>query len=64
MLYLRGPAAVEAAADRLRGRGHRPVEAANAYWPDRGSLLFADPDGWLVVLAPWVFGEDPVPVPR
>ncbi|MFJ2742519.1 VOC family protein [Streptomyces sp. NPDC087440] len=64
VLYLRGPEAVRAAEERLRERGHEPVEAANAYWPERGSVLFADPDGWLVVLAPWVFGEDPVPVPR
>ncbi|WP_433548760.1 VOC family protein [Streptomyces sp. CA-294286] len=63
VLYLRGPEAVETAAARLRERGHRPVAAANAYWPERGAVLFADPDGWLVVLAPWVFGKDPVPQP-
>ncbi len=63
VLYLRGPEAVAVASARLRERGHEPVPAANPYWPERGSVLFADPDGWLVVLAPWVFGEDPVPVP-
>ncbi|MFI6644066.1 VOC family protein [Streptomyces sp. NPDC050504] len=63
VLYLRGPEAVAAAGRRLRERGHEPVEAANAYWPQRGAVLFEDPDGWLVVLAPWVFGEDPVPRP-
>ncbi|MFI5804851.1 VOC family protein [Streptomyces sp. NPDC051561] len=63
VLYVRGPEAVEAAVRRLRERGHQPVEAANSYWPKRGAVVFADPDGWMVVLAPWVFGEDPVPTP-
>ncbi|MEE1928468.1 VOC family protein [Streptomyces sp. TRM 70351] len=61
VLYLRGPAAVAAATDRLTARGHTPVAAANPYWPERGAVLFSDPDGWLVVLAPWVFGEEPPP---
>lgn len=63
VLYLRGPAARDAAVARLTERGHRPVTADNPYWPERGGVLFADPDGWLVVLAPWVFGVDPVPTP-
>ncbi|MCX5207017.1 VOC family protein [Streptomyces sp. NBC_00237] len=63
-LYLRGPEAVGAAVARMRERGHEPVEAANAYWPERGAVTYADPDGWLVVLAPWVFGVDPVPTPK
>ncbi|MCZ7414125.1 MULTISPECIES: VOC family protein [unclassified Streptomyces] len=61
VLYLRGPEAVAAASGRLEARGHRPVAAANPYWPRRGAVLFTDPDGWRVVLAPWVFGEAPVP---
>ncbi|NGO70905.1 VOC family protein [Streptomyces boncukensis] len=61
VLYLRGPGARDAAVARMTGRGHTPVAAANPYWPAHGAVLFEDPDGWLVVLAPWVFGEDPVP---
>ena len=57
VLYLRGAKALEAAVSRLAGHGHRPVTATNPYWPANGAVLFADPDGWLVVLAPWVFGE-------
>ena len=64
VLYLRGPAALAAAVRRLEERGHRPAVARNPYWPQRGAVLFRDPDGWFVVLAPWVFGEDPVPAPR
>lgn len=64
VLYVRGPEAVEKAVRHLRERGHEPVEAANSYWPERGAVVFADPDGWMVVLAPWVFGEDPVPKPK
>ncbi|MEU1704985.1 VOC family protein [Streptomyces sp. NPDC005706] len=61
VLYLRGPEAVTVAARRLAGHGHSPVPAANPYWTERGAVLFEDPDGWQVVLAPWVFGEDPAP---
>ncbi|WP_431041112.1 VOC family protein [Streptomyces sp. P1-3] len=61
VLYLRGPEAVAAAVRALAEHGHRPVPAANPYWPERGAVLFEDPDGWLVVLAPWVFGEEPPP---
>lgn len=63
VLYLEGAEAVAAVAARLGAHGHEPVEAANPYWPERGCLCFADPDGWVVVLAPWVFGVDPVPAP-
>ncbi|MFG3280430.1 VOC family protein [Streptomyces sp. NPDC048111] len=63
VLYLRGPEAVAAAARRLTAHGHSPVASANPYWPARGAVLFADPDGWLVVLAPWVFGEESPPEP-
>ncbi|MCT2589724.1 VOC family protein [Streptomyces sp. N2-109] len=60
VLYLHGPEALAAAVRRLTAHGHTPVEAANPYWPERGAVLFEDPDGWLLVLAPWVFGvQDP-----
>ncbi|MEU9478008.1 VOC family protein [Streptomyces sp. NPDC048191] len=61
VLYLRGPEAVAVAARRLADHGHDPVPSANPYWPEHGALAFEDPDGWLVVLAPWVFGEEPPP---
>ncbi|MEV5510357.1 VOC family protein [Streptomyces orinoci] len=64
VLYLRGAQARDVVVRRLEQRGHRQVKAANPYWPEHGAALFEDPDGWLVVLAPWVFGEDPVPQPR
>ncbi|MFI6571399.1 VOC family protein [Nocardia fluminea] len=57
VLYLRGEQALRGMADRLTGRGHRPVAPANPYWARSGALLFADPDGWHVVLTPRVFGE-------
>ncbi|MGV9712758.1 VOC family protein [Gordonia sp. NPDC003424] len=57
VLYLRSPAAVETATRRLVERGHHPVPAANPYWTDHHAVLFEDPDGWLVVLAPWVFTQ-------
>ncbi|QDY75968.1 VOC family protein [Streptomyces qinzhouensis] len=61
VLYLDGAAARDAVAAGLKARGHRPVPAANPYWTRYGAVLFEDPDGWLVVLAPWVFGRTPPP---
>ncbi|MFF8960306.1 VOC family protein [Streptomyces sp. NPDC014894] len=63
VLYLRGADARDTIAARLMERGHRPVEAANPYWTRYGAVLFQDPDGWMVVLAPWVFGQEPAPTP-
>lgn len=57
VLYLRGAEALDAVVTRLADHGRHPVAAANPYWPAHGAVLFADPDGWLVVLVPWVFGE-------
>ncbi|WP_225094701.1 VOC family protein [Streptomyces sp. CoH27] len=61
VLYLRDPEAVSVAVRRLTEAGHSPVPSANPYWPDHGAVLFEDPDGWHIVLAPWVFGEEPPP---
>jgi catechol 2,3-dioxygenase-like lactoylglutathione lyase family enzyme len=61
VLYLRDPAAADAAAKRLTDHGHRPVPPENPYWSDHDAIVFKDPDGWHVVLAPWVFGETPPP---
>lgn len=57
VLYMRGVEAVQAAVGRLVAHEYHPVSATNPYWPAHGAVLFSDPDGWLVVLAPWVFGE-------
>jgi catechol 2,3-dioxygenase-like lactoylglutathione lyase family enzyme len=61
VLYLKGAKAVADVVARLAQRGHQPVEVENPYWAAHGAKAFADPDGWIVVLAPWVFGTDPVP---
>jgi hypothetical protein len=63
VLYLTGSEAVTAVITRLTARGHMPAKLDNPYWEQRGAVAFADPDGWMVVLAPWVFGVDPVPRP-
>ncbi|MEO7077440.1 MAG: VOC family protein [Rhodococcus sp. (in: high G+C Gram-positive bacteria)] len=52
VLYLSGPEALAAACKRFADHGQTPVVAANPYWTDHGAVLFEDPDGWLVVLAP------------
>ncbi|NLU66590.1 VOC family protein [Streptomyces sp. HNM0574] len=59
VLYLHGTGARDAAVRRMESRGHRPVPAANPYWPGHDAVLYEDPDGWQVVLAPWIFPEDP-----
>jgi catechol 2,3-dioxygenase-like lactoylglutathione lyase family enzyme len=48
VLYLGDEAAVEAVAARL---GAEPVTPANPYWA-RNARVFADPDGFQVVLVP------------
>ena len=52
VLYFDGAAGMSEPVRRLREAGHEPVELANPYWSEHGALGFADPDGWLVVLAP------------
>jgi catechol 2,3-dioxygenase-like lactoylglutathione lyase family enzyme len=55
VLYLDGAGAVAALVERLESLGHRRVEPENPYWAERGAAAVADPDGCLVVLAPWVY---------
>ncbi|GAA3749505.1 VOC family protein [Streptomyces tremellae] len=58
VLYLGDTAAVEGAAAPVRAAGHRTVVTANPYWSDRGAVAFEDPDGWVVILAPWAYGQE------
>lgn len=57
VLYLADAKAVDVVRHRMAARGHAPVPSANPYWSARGAVEYADPDGWRVVLAPWVFGS-------
>jgi catechol 2,3-dioxygenase-like lactoylglutathione lyase family enzyme len=63
VFYLSGVDAVAAVVARLAGHGHFAVDVDNPYWAARGAVSFADPDGWIAILAPWVFGADPAPAP-
>ncbi|HEV2634032.1 MAG TPA: VOC family protein [Actinocrinis sp.] len=56
VLYLPDADAVAGVVARLAAFGHAPVEPANGYWSDRGAVAFEDPDRWVVVFAPWIFG--------
>jgi catechol 2,3-dioxygenase-like lactoylglutathione lyase family enzyme len=55
VLYLGDEEAVARVEGRLRGHGLEPVPAENPYWSRRGAVAFTDPDGWVVILAPWTF---------
>jgi catechol 2,3-dioxygenase-like lactoylglutathione lyase family enzyme len=55
VLYLDGAGAVAALVRRMESLGHRRVEPENPYWAERGAAAFPDPDGWVVLLAPWVY---------
>lgn len=59
VFYLPHAHAVAEVAGRLKSAGYQPVEPANPYWSARGALAFADPDGWQVLFAPWIFGTQP-----
>jgi hypothetical protein len=41
---------------RLKERARRPVGVDNPDCAEQGAIAFADPDGWIVVRAPWAFG--------
>jgi catechol 2,3-dioxygenase-like lactoylglutathione lyase family enzyme len=51
--YVGDEAALARAEARLREHGHEPVPPENPYWSRRGALAFTDPDGWVVIIAPW-----------
>ena len=49
VLYVEDAEALRLLVERLKSRGHLPVEPENPYWAARG-FTFEDPDGWRVVL--------------
>jgi catechol 2,3-dioxygenase-like lactoylglutathione lyase family enzyme len=63
VLYFTGPAARDEVAARLTAAGHEPVDQYR-YWTLNEAVTFLDPDGRELVLAPWVFGEEPPPMRR
>ena len=60
VLYLPDSGARDAAAARLASAGLTPVTPAR-YWIDNDSVAFPDPDGRMVIFAPWIFGRQPPP---
>ena len=60
VLYLPGPQARDAAVRRLTESGLEPVTPAQ-YWIDNDSVAFSDPDGRMVIFAPWIFGQEAPP---
>lgn len=62
VLYLPGTESLDLVARRLEDAGVSTL-AQYSYWEQRGARTFADPDGRALVLAPWIFGADPVPTP-
>lgn len=53
VFYVGDEARVAEVEFRLRAAGVTPVPAENPYWTRRGARAFTDPDGWVVILAPW-----------
>lgn len=53
VFYLGDGETLARAEARLREHGLQPVPTENPYWSRRGALAFTDPDGWVVILAPW-----------
>jgi len=62
VLYFDGGEAVAAATRSLRAGGFVADPALHAYWAANGAVGFRDPDGRMLVFAPWVYGRDPEPV--
>lgn len=63
VLYLPGPEARDAVTERLTGAGLAPATPVE-YWVSNDSVAFLDPDGRMVIFAPWVFGAEPPPASR
>jgi catechol 2,3-dioxygenase-like lactoylglutathione lyase family enzyme len=63
VLYLPDPDARDAAVKRLTDAGLTPVTPAQ-YWIDNDSAAFRDPDGRMVIFAPWIFGQQSPPARR
>lgn len=53
VFYVGDEARVAEVEARLRAVGVESVPAENPYWTRRGASAFTDPDGWVVILAPW-----------
>lgn len=60
VLYFPGRGERDLAVARLDAAG-QPRSVQDQYWIDNDAVTFLDPDGHQVVLAPWVFGEQPPP---
>lgn len=61
VLYLQATSARDVVARRITDAGHVPVDQYK-YWELNGAVTFLDPDGRELVLAPWVFGQEPPPM--
>jgi hypothetical protein len=64
VLYLDDAEAVKAATAPLRERGFSPDPDPHPYWRANGAVLYRDPDGRVLVFAPWVYGRGPDPIDR
>jgi catechol 2,3-dioxygenase-like lactoylglutathione lyase family enzyme len=60
VLYLPDARARDIAVRRLTDAGLTPVTPAQ-YWIDNDSVAFHDPDGRVVIFAPWIFGKQAPP---
>lgn len=61
VLYFSGEPARDAVARRIAEAGCEPARQLR-YWDLNDAVTFLDPDGRELVLAPWVFGEEPPPM--
>lgn len=64
VLYLDDAEAVTAATAPLRDRGLTPDPDPHPYWGANGAVSYRDPDGRVLVYAPWVYGREPDPIDR
>lgn len=61
VLYFPGESARDAVARRIAEAGYEPAPQL-AYWELNDAVTYLDPDGRELVLAPWVFGQEPPPM--
>jgi hypothetical protein len=60
-LYFPDSAAQAAATEPLRSAGMQPVKS-HPYWEANGAVTYLDPEGYAVVFAPFIYGDDRPPL--
>jgi catechol 2,3-dioxygenase-like lactoylglutathione lyase family enzyme len=54
VLYMPDKGQIEKVASKMASMGFKAVQAENPYWNSAGAVTIPDPDGWNVILMPYL----------